>query len=133
MMVLLYLFLVIWSTLHLCHVDYGLATGHFLFRLGLVVIWIEIGIGWASVILEWLNIPSIEYGCGWFFLKSWPRGLFFFFWEKRGLISRQNRRRKKKYDDEDKNIFVYKNKYIFKMRDIKGIYLYSFKTWFESI
>ena len=58
-----------------------------------------------------------------FFLKSWPRGLFFFY-RKTGLISRQNRRRKKKYDDEDKNIFVYKNKYIFKMRDINRTYLY---------
>jgi hypothetical protein len=51
-------------------------------------------------------------------LKSWPRGLFFFI-EKRALYLDKTEEERKNTDDKDKNIFVYKNKYIFKMRDIK--------------
>jgi hypothetical protein len=58
-----------------------------------------------------------------FFLKSWPRGLLFFL-EKRALYLDKTEEERKKIDDKNKNIFVYKNKYIFKMRDIKRTYLY---------
>lgn len=57
-------------------------------------------------------------------MKSWPRGLFFFFLEKRALYLDKTEEERKKIDDKNKNIFVYKNKYIFKMRDINRTYLY---------
>jgi hypothetical protein len=51
-------------------------------------------------------------------------GCFFFFLEKRALYLDKTEEERKKIDDKNKNIFVYKNKYIFKMRDINRTYLY---------
>jgi hypothetical protein len=48
----------------------------------------------------------------------------FFFLEKRALYLDKTEEERKKIDDKNKNIFVYKNKYIFKMRDINRTYLY---------
>jgi hypothetical protein len=48
-----------------------------------------------------------------------------FFLEKRALYLDKTEEERKNMDDKDKNIFVYKNKYIFKMRDTKGTYFYS--------
>jgi len=54
-------------------------------------------------------------------MASWA---VFFFLEKRALYLFKTEEERKKIDDKNKNIFVYKNKYIFKMRDIKRTYLY---------
>lgn len=55
-------------------------------------------------------------------MTSWA---VFFFFEKNGaLYLDKTEEERKKIDDKNKNIFVYKNKYIFKMRDINRTYLY---------